>query len=281
MAAQFGSMAKRMQHGFAARNGLLAAVLARAGYTGIQNVFDVPYGGFLSCFGQGMDPPGGKPEEIIKGLGERWEVLNIKVKFHAAMAALHGTIDCVASLQAKSPERFRDVNHIKSIESHVGKAAFEHGGWSAPVGENFTPVAAQMSIQYAAAVQCVDGEVLMTQFAEDKLNRSAVVELMQKVKPVLDESFTGAAGWSTRVVITFMDGRVVEETISKPHFIDPGLSNAEIVEKWRRLVGEGGLGVERERMEGIERLVLNMENEGEGVVERCSALLDGRVGRAI
>jgi aconitate decarboxylase len=53
MSAQFGSMAKRMQHGFASRNGLYAALMAREGYTGIEEVFETPYGGFLSCFGQG------------------------------------------------------------------------------------------------------------------------------------------------------------------------------------------------------------------------------------
>jgi aconitate decarboxylase len=35
MSAQYESEVKRMQHGFAARNGLLAALLARAGYIGI------------------------------------------------------------------------------------------------------------------------------------------------------------------------------------------------------------------------------------------------------
>jgi aconitate decarboxylase len=279
MAAQFGSMAKRMQHGFAARNGLLAAVLARSGYTGIEDVFDQKYGGFLSCFGQGMQPPGAKPDEVVKELGERWEVMNIKVKFHAAMAGLHGTIDCIAALQEKHPERFADVSTIKGIESHVGEAAFGHGGWIMPEGEKLTSVAAQMSIQYAAAAQCVDGEVMMGQFGEEKLNRTEVVELMRKVKPVLEESFTGATGWSTRVVVTFHDGRTVEETVGKPRFIDPGVSNAEIVAKWRRLVG--GLGLESERIERIERLVLNMENEGEGVIEKLAALLEGSVGKAI
>src|ERR1700731_1688859 len=55
MSAQFESMVKRMQHGFAARNGLTAAALAAAGYVGIQRVFERPYGGYLTTFGQGHD----------------------------------------------------------------------------------------------------------------------------------------------------------------------------------------------------------------------------------
>ena len=71
MSAQYESMAKRMQHGFAARNGLFAALMSREDYTGIDQVFERPYGGFLSIFGQGSrnDPPYIK-NELVDGLGE-------------------------------------------------------------------------------------------------------------------------------------------------------------------------------------------------------------------
>src|ERR1700739_1000200 len=45
----------RIRHGFAARNGYYAAALAAGGYTGIQRVFDRPYGGYLAVFGEGHD----------------------------------------------------------------------------------------------------------------------------------------------------------------------------------------------------------------------------------
>src|ERR1700712_2265733 len=58
MSAQFESDVKRMQHGFAARNGLLAAVLAKGGYVGIKKVYEREYGGFLDMFskGNGKEP---------------------------------------------------------------------------------------------------------------------------------------------------------------------------------------------------------------------------------
>src|SRR6202008_1168820 len=40
MSAQFESMVKRMQHGFAARAGLTAAALAAAGYVGLKRGFE-------------------------------------------------------------------------------------------------------------------------------------------------------------------------------------------------------------------------------------------------
>jgi hypothetical protein len=84
MAAQFEWMGKRMQHGFAARNGVLAATLAAGGYTGIKQVFERPYGGFLSVVGEGHDPD---PTQIVDGLGERWET-EVVDKFRTLVAPL-------------------------------------------------------------------------------------------------------------------------------------------------------------------------------------------------
>ncbi len=100
MAAQFESMGKRMQHGFAARNGLLAATLAHGGYTGIKQVFERPYGGFLAVFGEGHET---EPEQIVDGLGRTWQTDQIAVKPYAAMAGLHAAIDAVRAMLAKGP----------------------------------------------------------------------------------------------------------------------------------------------------------------------------------
>jgi aconitate decarboxylase len=49
MSAQFESMAKRMQHGFASRNGLTAAALAASGYVGsVPVTWVTDYSGRLS-----------------------------------------------------------------------------------------------------------------------------------------------------------------------------------------------------------------------------------------
>ena len=57
-----------MQHGFAVRNGLFAALMAAGGYTGIKRVFEREYGGYLAVFGEGHEPLVG---EIARDLGTR------------------------------------------------------------------------------------------------------------------------------------------------------------------------------------------------------------------
>jgi glyoxylase-like metal-dependent hydrolase (beta-lactamase superfamily II) len=87
----------RMQHGFAARNGLTAAALAATGYTGIKRVFERRYGGYLSTFGQGHDTDA---TAIYKGLGSAWETQRIAVKPYAAVGLLHAAIDAALKLRA-------------------------------------------------------------------------------------------------------------------------------------------------------------------------------------
>lgn len=85
ISAQFESMVKRMQHGFAARSGLIAAALAASGYVGIKRVFEREYGGWLSVFGEGHHPDA---HEIYAGLGTVWETERIAVKAHGACCTL-------------------------------------------------------------------------------------------------------------------------------------------------------------------------------------------------
>src|SRR6202047_3369379 len=71
MAAQYGAMVKRMHAGRAAQSGLYGALLAEAGFTGIVDVFESPYGGFCTTFSRSQDRF--HLAELTSGLGERFE----------------------------------------------------------------------------------------------------------------------------------------------------------------------------------------------------------------
>ncbi|PCG89036.1 MmgE/PrpD [Penicillium occitanis (nom. inval.)] len=254
MSAQFGSDVKRMQHGFAARNGLFAALLAQNGYRGIKNVYDEGYGGFLAMFGQGSGKePACVPAEVCKELGETWQSRLIRVKHHSSMAGTHCTIDCVQALQDKYPDKLSDLDAIAGIRIGMTEAAFHHGGFD--VKRPLTTTSAQMSAAYTAAVQLVDGQVLPNQFRDEQLDRDVVWNLIEKMKCfyALD---LGDERYAQRVTITLNDGTELSETLDNPRSVSPGLSNEEILEKWRRLTQ--GIMDEKTR-DRIERLVLDIE----------------------
>src|SRR6204780_218119 len=141
MSAMYESMVKRMQHGFASRNGLTAAALAASGYVGIKQVFERPYGGWLAVFGEGHRT---YPEAIYAGLGQLWETERIAVKPYSAMGLLHAAIDAAFELRQKI-----DVSKIRRIDIDMAEAAYAHGGWKAE--RPLQVIGAQMNVAYAGA----------------------------------------------------------------------------------------------------------------------------------
>ena len=247
MAAQFGAMSKRMQHGFAARNGLTAALLAHGGYTGIREVFEQPYGGFLSTFGEGHDPD---IVQITAELGSRWETERLVVKPYAAMGGLHAALDALRDIDTR---RHLVADEIQKIDVDLSHTVYHHGWW--PPERPLSPTGAQMNIAYVLAVAVLDGTALVEQFSPARIDADDVWELIPRIEAHHDAAFDDAGlpgRGRTRVRITFTDGTVLEASLAA---LEP-LSDDAVVEKFRRLtavvVGPG-------RSERIVRLVLSID----------------------
>jgi 2-methylcitrate dehydratase PrpD len=252
MAAQFESMGKRMQHGFAARNGLLAATLAAGGYTGIKQVFEREYGGFLSTFGEGHDPDA---SQIVAELGERWETERIAIKPYAAMAGLHAAIDAARAMLAERP---LDAHRVEAIDIFVSEPAFHHGGWRAE--RPLAAVAAQMNLAYAVAVTLLDGTALAAQFAPERIEADDVWKLIERTTTRHEASFDERYedGYNTRLHVTLVGGGTRSAFVDHPRGgIQSPLSDAEVVEKFRALTTPL-LGSERTR--AVEAAVLGLED---------------------
>lgn len=260
MSAQYESMVKRMQHGFAARNGLFAALMAAKDYTGIKQVLERPYGGFLSNFSLGnkRDPPN-RPELVTAQLGQRWEIDQIVVKPYASMAATHVPIDCIRALQEECPQLLavENLHNISNVTVDMSEPAFKKGGWKAK--KPITMTGAQMNASYAMALQLLDRKVTVAQFLDDaQLNRSDLWSIIDKIECRHDPDFDAAHEnqWSHRVSISFGE-RVQQKLLHAPRSQTSPLSNDEILEKWR--VTTHGV-LKPEEQQAIEAEVLSLEN---------------------
>src|SRR5271169_527245 len=251
MSAQFESMVKRMQHGFASRNGLTAAALAATGYVGIKRVFEREYGGWLSTFGEGHHPDASK---ISAGLGVEWETARIAVKAYAAMGLLHAGIDAALKLRSENVP----IEEIKHIEIELAEGPYQHGGWQAV--RPLEPIGAQMNIAYVVAVALLDGNVLIDQFAEDRINRDDVWRLIDRTQAHHQESYDKLPTdeqLRTRVRLTLEGGDVREATVTHPRGTgDHLLSDSDIVEKYRSLTHSV---ISPERQASIEQAVLGID----------------------
>jgi aconitate decarboxylase len=263
MSAQYGSMVKRMQHGFASRNGLFSAIMASQGYTGIKKVLETPYGGFISTFGNGgtREPPT-TPHRITEDLGKTWVLQSINVKPYASMGATHGTIDCVRKIQEQHLDALSDVEAVDEIVVEMSEPAFKKGGWTPKRPVEIT--SAQMSAPYAAACQIVDKAVLVGQFTSGALERDEVWKWVDKIRCVQNSDFNKdkKTMWFQRVTVTFKDKarEAVEVFVPAPRGVQPLLTNEEIYEKWRMLTQDV---VDAETRDRIEQLVLSLGDGGD------------------
>lgn len=252
MAAQYEAMCKRMHHGFTARNGLYAAVLAEGGYTGIKRVFERPYGGFLSTFGEGHEPDA---SQITSGLGERWEVERIVIKPYAAMGGIHSPLDALFDVAA---QRQLVPGEIAKIECDVSHAVYHHGWW---VPERpLTPIGAQMNIGYALSVAAIDGAAMVRQFSPARIDADDVWALLPKVEvrhePAFDAGGMMKRG-QTRVAVTFTDGQRLVAERSSSRVIEKPQDTAGVAAKFRSLT-DGLIDTARQR--AIEELTLGLED---------------------
>src|SRR5476651_155689 len=94
--AQFyysGASAKRIQAAHSAESGVAAALLAEQGYSGPVDIIE-GIGGFAKAYADGWDPAA-----IEDGLGQRFHLMDVLVKSHAAAARVAAGIDGMLALR--------------------------------------------------------------------------------------------------------------------------------------------------------------------------------------
>src|ERR1700691_252560 len=250
MSAQFESMVKRMQHGFASRNGLTAAALAASGYVGIKRVFEREYGGWLGVFGEGHRT---YPEDIYKGLGILWETERIAVKAYACMGLLHAAVDAALELRPKA-----NVSQIQRIDIDMSEAASSHGGWKAESPPEV--IGAQMNVAYAVAVALLDGDVLIGQFTKDRIDSDDVWALIDKTLTHHEQAYDHLPmdeQLTTQVRLTFNDGSTRAAKVVHPRGTgDRNLTNADIRAKYAKLTDRI---MSADRQAAVEKAVLGID----------------------
>ena len=231
MAAQYGSMVKRMHAGRSAQSGLYGALLAQNGFTGIVDVFEAPYGGFCTTFSRSTDRF--NLAELSAGLGERFETLRIALKFYSCVASNHTSLDAIRAIRARHPFTLAELDRIVI---HGSQVTVDHVGWPyRPEGLT----SAQLNLPFCVATLLLEGDVFVDQFKEDAFTDAARMELSRKVEVVHDPAITAQGSkfrHKVHVEVHLADGSIERETREQPRGgEDAFASEAEIVDKFKKL----------------------------------------------
>jgi aconitate decarboxylase len=231
MAAQYGAMVKRMHAGRAAQSGLYGALLAEAGFTGIVDIFESPYGGFCSTFSRSTDRF--NLDELSWELGRQWETMRISLKFYSCVGSNHTTLDAIRMMQNKT--RF-GADDIASIVVHGSQVTVEHAGWPyKPQGLT----SAQLNLPFCVATLLLEGDVFVDQFTDAAVDDQRRIELSKKVSVVEDPVITNRGSnyrHMVRVEVHLKNGVKLEQTVEVPRGSEASFaSEAKIVQKFKKL----------------------------------------------
>lgn len=206
MAAQEGAMVKRLHSGNAAEAGVRGALLARSGFTGISDVVEADYGGFLAAFSGKVDTA-----RVTDGLGEVWETAATGFKPHATVTSIHAALDALAILREKHGLKPED---IAGIHAGVSKPTHVHCAWPYKA-QSIT--AAQMNIYYGLAMIAFHGRAFTDQFTDDAIRDPDVLAFIEKISAEVDSEIEAkgpAFRHMARVRVKTVAGETYEETVT-------------------------------------------------------------------
>lgn len=230
MAAQEGAMVKRFHSGRAAQSGVYSALLARDGFTGIVDVLEASYGGYLSSY---SDKP--NAARITDGLGSTWETLNVGYKPHASVTSIHTALDGFGSLLR---ENGLTIDDVQALEVGLSKMTHVHCAWEYKA-QGVT--AAQMNLFYGLAVIGIDGVAFTDQYREDRLRDPRILGFIPRVTATIDaeiEAKGPAYRHAARLKLHTRDGKVLEKLIlHRRGSPENPLTPAEVENKFRHVVG--------------------------------------------
>jgi 2-methylcitrate dehydratase PrpD len=208
--------------GMPARNGVTAALLVRAGWNGVDDVFSGDDNFFQ------VNAPSGDRNVLVDGLGLRFEIANTDIKKWSVGTPIQAPLDALENLRTRRPFTAAEV---KEVAVHLAPSV------GAVVNNRDMP---DICLQHMVAVMLLDGTASFAA-AHDKarMQDRAVLDQRKKVRYVPDETLAKLLPVRVAVVeVVLADGTQLTDRVEAVRGTPRNpMSRAEIVDKARDLIG--------------------------------------------
>jgi 2-methylcitrate dehydratase PrpD len=193
--------------GMPARNGVVAALMVKSGFTGVDDVFSgVP--DFLSIFSDEPDPG-----QLTRGLGTEYQILNCSIKRWPVGAPIQAPLQVLQELMQQ--HRFTAAD-VKTLVAYMPKKQLQ------VVDNRNMP---DICVQHLLALMLVDGNVTFeTAHDFNRMHDRAVVKARERVTAVGDSKLEDELRrWRCRMEITLANGQALahETKAAKGWFENP------------------------------------------------------------
>jgi 2-methylcitrate dehydratase PrpD len=202
--ANYGTMTKPLHAGHAARNGMAAALLGKAGLSANHAALE-GRGGFFATFARGI-PWSAEP---FDDLGRAYDLaeVGIRPKRYPCGGVIHSGIDAALQIRDELGAKVADITGIKA---GISKYAASRAGAEYPANME----AAKFNLQYVVAASLANGVPKLATFEPEAIKDERVKALAKMVSVAIDPEFADAIeDYPTRVAVTLKDGRTVERMV--------------------------------------------------------------------
>jgi 2-methylcitrate dehydratase PrpD len=227
---QDGTWSKRVHPGWAAHGGVVAAGLARGGFTGPATILEGRFGFYRAFLSVAPDV------QVFETLGRQWETERIGFKPYPCCHLLHAFLDCALALRqahAPAPEAIVRIECLVPA-GEIPIVCEPREGKLRPR----TAYDAQFSLPYSVAAALLDGRVEIDTYVPERLGDERRLALASRVVHIVDTASTFPESFPGWIRLHLADGRVLEAREPDGRG-GPGrpLPASAIVEKFRANAG--------------------------------------------
>jgi 2-methylcitrate dehydratase PrpD len=186
--------------GMGARNGVTAALMVQAGFTGVPDVLDCEHNVLEAL---SSEP---KPEEMIAGLGSRFFVTETAIKTYPVGYPIQAPLDALLKLRREHGLRAENVERIVVRLPADGAGIVDNSAMP------------DVNCQHIMALALLDGGVSFASAnSRERMTDPQVLALKRRVELVADPKLMDpAAPRSGSVEVTLRDGRTVRQFVRFP-----------------------------------------------------------------
>jgi 2-methylcitrate dehydratase PrpD len=256
-----GSHTKRFNAGWAAQSGVMAALLARDGFTGPRTILEGKHG-FLHAYAARSNP-----DRLLSDWAKPYHIMRTSIKPYSCCRYKQGAIDCILKIRQENGLQPSDVEKVT-----IGILSAGFPLIAEPIHLKQNPksvVDAQFSMPFGAAVAILYGKAALDEYIPDNIRSTRVIALMEKISCVkdkrLDEEFPKK--WPAWATVLTTRGQTYTAAVDYPKG-DPEnpLTWDELIEKFNSLVAP--LFSTEKRIEIIDRVQhLDLESDLEDVFD--------------
>lgn len=254
-------MAKPFSPGKGAMNGMMAAIMARSGFTGPRKALESREG-FLNAFTSRFDAA-----ELVEGLGTRHAIMEVGFKPHAACRYAHGPLDLAQAAYWEDGARLAEVERIKV---HMSELAIRQASKLPCPNLNVAMGSTQFGIALALALGSNGLRDYWAGFEMPEIHDAA----QHRVTLVAEPAF-GLGGRQARIEIRLRNGQTIHRESSEPRGEPTNPLSAEELE--RKFIGMAALTIDDERATELNRTLMDIETlENASIIPGMTVVADGK-----